>query len=100
MGALVADARPPCRFRGRRDAGHGHRRGARSTWEETRSVNGAELDLVARNASGERADRRPLHPGDLPVGPAVLLRRAKFRGGPSAGLTGDYGVMRFCPLRH
>jgi predicted YcjX-like family ATPase len=66
----------------------------RSTVEETRTVNGTQMDLVRGRllSDGRQA---ALHPGDLPADPAALL--APARDGAETWLADDYGVMRFAP---
>lgn len=93
MGALVADARRRADFAGAETQAMAIA-ALRATVEETRSVNGAELDLV-RGTLLESGRQAALHPGDLPVDPAVLLAPAKQ--GAERWLDGDYGVMRFAP---
>jgi predicted YcjX-like family ATPase len=93
MGALVADARRRADFAGAETQAMALA-ALRATVEETRSVNGTELDLV-RGTLLDSGKQAALHPGDLPADPAALLAPAK--SGAQRWLDGDYGVMRFAP---
>jgi predicted YcjX-like family ATPase len=91
--ALVAEARRRAEFSGAETRALALA-SLRATVEETRAVNGTEMDLVRGRllSDGRQA---ALHPGDLPEDPAALL--APARDGAEAWLSQDYGVMRFAP---
>jgi predicted YcjX-like family ATPase len=93
MGALVADARRRADFAGAETQAMAIA-ALRATVEETRTVNGAERDLV-RGTLLDTGKQAALHPGDLPADPAALLAPAKQ--GAERWLDGDFGVMRFAP---
>jgi len=93
MAALVADARRRGDFAGA-DTQAMAIAALRATVEETRQVNGTEMDLV-RGTLLDSGRQAALHPGDLPPDPAALL--APARSGAERWLDGDYGVMRFAP---
>ncbi|MBF9058965.1 YcjX family protein [Rhodobacterales bacterium HKCCSP123] len=93
MGALVTDARRRADFAGAETQAMAIA-ALRATVEETRVVNGAELDLV-RGTLLDTGKPAALHPGDLPADPSALLAPAKQ--GAERWLDGDFGVMRFAP---
>ena len=93
MAALVADARRRADFAGAETRAMAIA-ALRATVEETRSVNGREMDLV-RGRLLDGGKPAALHPGDLPADPAALLAPAK--SGAERWLDADYGVMRFAP---
>jgi predicted YcjX-like family ATPase len=93
MAALVADARRRADFAGAETQAMAIA-ALRATVEETRTVNGREMDLV-RGTLLDSGKQAALHPGDLPADPAALL--APARSGAEHWLDDDYGVMRFAP---
>ncbi|NKX43377.1 YcjX family protein [Roseicyclus persicicus] len=93
MGALVADARRRADFAGAETQAMAIA-ALRATVEETRTVQGREVDLV-RGTLLDTGKPAALHPGDLPADPAVLLSPA--RDGADRWLDGEFGVMRFAP---
>ena len=93
MGALVADARRRADFAGAETQAMAIA-ALRATVEETRTVNGTELNLV-RGTLLDSGKQAALHPGDLPADPSALLAPAKQ--GAERWLDGDFGVMRFAP---
>lgn len=93
MAALVADARRRADFAGAETQAMAIA-ALRATVEESRNVNGTEMDLV-RGTLEDSGKQAALHPGDLPADPAALL--APARSGAERWLDGDYGVMRFAP---
>jgi len=93
MQALVRDARARADFAGARTEAMSIA-ALRATVEETRSHQGAELDLV-RGRLAESGRQAAFHPGALPEDPAEIL--APAREGASGWLDGDYEAMRFAP---
>ncbi|WP_068110040.1 YcjX family protein [Tropicimonas marinistellae] len=66
----------------------------RATVEETREVDGTELDMV-RGRLMDTGREAALYPGTLPEDPARLL--APARNGAESWLDDDFSVMRFAP---
>jgi predicted YcjX-like family ATPase len=93
MGALVAEARRRADFAGAETQAMAIA-ALRATVEESRLVQGTEVDLV-RGTLLDTGKQAALHPGDLPADPSALL--APARTGAQDWLDGDYGVMRFAP---
>ncbi|KIT14521.1 YcjX family protein [Jannaschia aquimarina] len=92
LEALVRDARDRADFAGAETRAIALA-ALRTTTEETRDVDGVQVDLVR----GRLLDGRnvALHPGDLPDDPSRLLAQAA-EGAPR-WLDGDYDVMAFAP---
>ncbi|QBY00849.1 YcjX family protein [Rhodophyticola sp. CCM32] len=95
MDALVRDARDRADFAGAQTRAMAIA-ALRATVEETRTHDGAEVDLV-RGTLLEGGKQAAFYPGDLPEDPKALLVPA--RQGDATWLDADFDVMRFAPAR-